>query len=127
MTAARRRYASEGYTTLRKPPSLLFLVHQKKSRQLYFEARESLVPCAGIVDTNQDPREMMYPIPMNDENHVAMERVLEVISDCMKDAYEYKQRSTANGLNMNEFKIERPLGQQRPAPGFHSWNVEGRL
>jgi small subunit ribosomal protein S2 len=89
---ARRQYFVNAFSTLRSVPSLCFFTNMKKTASQVKEAGVMQIPCIGIVDSDCDPTGLTYPIPLNDENHVAVGLVLKTVALCMKDAMDYKKR-----------------------------------
>src|SRR3989344_4996216 len=54
-----------GLVTLKSMPDLMVVVDTHRERGAIIEATRLRIPVVGIVDTNSDPGEVEYPIPMN--------------------------------------------------------------
>lgn len=68
-----------GITTLKDKPDLLIVVDIRKEATAIREANRKNVPIIGLVDTNSDPNEVTFPIPMNDDATKALNLVLDYI------------------------------------------------
>lgn len=102
--AARKQYAVNAYSSLEGPPSMVFFVNMKKSKYQVYEANQMQIPCIGLLDTDQDPSGLDYPIAVNDENHMAVGAVLKTIALCTKDAMDYRTKMRENnGLLFDQF------------------------
>ena len=68
-----------GLKGITKVPDVLFIVDTKKEFGAVREAAAKGVKIVGIVDSNADPDQVDYPIPMNDDASRAIEYVLELV------------------------------------------------
>lgn len=64
-------------------PDLMIIVDTKREHSAVREAKIAGVKIAGIVDTNGDPNDSDYPIPMNDDSPQALEYIMELIADAL--------------------------------------------
>lgn len=71
-----------GMNGMEKVPDLLVVVDTKREAGALKEAQKEEVETIGIVDSNADPTQVDYLIPMNDDASKALEYVL----DLMKEA-----------------------------------------
>ncbi len=72
-----------GISTMEKLPDAVVIVDIHREHSALREAKERKVTVVGIVDTNSDPGEVAYPVPMNDDATSAIEYVLQVFLDAM--------------------------------------------
>jgi len=74
-----------GIKNLQKVPDVLFVVDTKREAGAVHEANAKKVTVIGIVDSNSDPDLVDYPIPMNDDASKALEYVLDLIGQAIKE------------------------------------------
>jgi len=74
-----------GVTTLTNVPDVLFVIDTKHEAGAVYEANAKHVPVVGIVDSNADPDLVTYPIPMNDDASKALEYVLKLVGEAIKE------------------------------------------
>lgn len=74
-----------GIRTLEKVPDILFVIDTKREASAVREANAGHVTVVGIVDSNSDPDLVDYPIPMNDDASKALEYVLGLVKEAIKD------------------------------------------
>jgi small subunit ribosomal protein S2 len=67
-------------------PSALFIIDTKKEAIAVAEANKLKIPSIGIVDTNCDPDEVMYPVPGNDDAIRSIKLFTTIIADAVLDA-----------------------------------------
>lgn len=75
-----------GIVSLKGKPDLLIVVDIRKEMTAIREAKRKGVEIVGIVDTNSDPNDVTYPIPMNDDATKALYLVLEYIKQAILQA-----------------------------------------
>lgn len=73
-----------GVKTLTKLPDILFVIDTKREASAIREASRSKVIIVGVVDSNSDPDDVDYVIPMNDDASKALEYVLELLKETLK-------------------------------------------
>ena len=73
----------EGISTIKKVPDVLFVVDTHKEYSAIQEAVKSKVKIVGIVDSNSDPTDIDYPIPMNDDASKALIYVLDLVKEAI--------------------------------------------
>lgn len=79
--AQKMRQNFEGITPLKKVPDVLFFVDANASETAIREARRAGVPSVGILDTNDDPTLVDYPIFANDHSVKSVEWVMKHIKE----------------------------------------------
>lgn len=73
-----------GITTLKDKPDMLIVIDIRREATAIREAKRKGVITVGIVDTNADPGEVDFPIPMNDDATKALNYVLELIQQVLQ-------------------------------------------
>jgi small subunit ribosomal protein S2 len=71
-----------GILTLKEKPGLIVIIDTHKERGAVFESRREGVETVGVVDSNANPEDVNWAIPMNDDATKALDYVL----DLMKEA-----------------------------------------
>jgi len=74
-----------GIKTLEAIPDAIFIIDTKREAAAVHEANEKKVPVIGIVDSNSDPDLVDYPIPMNDDASKALEYILNLVGQAIKE------------------------------------------
>lgn len=72
-----------GIANLNKIPEVIFIVDTHKEAGAIREAVKAGTTIIGIVDSNADPTDIDYPIPMNDDATKALEYVLDLIKEAL--------------------------------------------
>jgi small subunit ribosomal protein S2 len=72
-----------GIRTMRKVPSLIFVVDTIKEHIAISEGRRLRIPIGAIVDTNCDPDAVDYPIPGNDDAIKSVQLITRAVSDAI--------------------------------------------
>lgn len=70
-----------GIRTMRRLPSLIFVVDTIKEHIAISEGSRLRIPIGAIVDTNCDPDVVDYPIPGNDDAIKSVQLITRVVSD----------------------------------------------
>ncbi|MCX6705843.1 MAG: 30S ribosomal protein S2 [Candidatus Woesebacteria bacterium] len=74
-----------GISKLEKVPDILVVIDTHKEISAIKEANSKGVKIVGIVDSNADPEDINYPIPMNDDASKAIEYVLDLMKEAILD------------------------------------------
>ncbi len=77
-----------GIKTMKKLPSVMFVVDPRKERNAILEAKKLGIPVVAIVDTNCDPDEVDYVIPGNDDAIKAVKLIVETIANAVIEGRE---------------------------------------
>jgi small subunit ribosomal protein S2 len=72
-----------GISSLEKLPDVLFIVDTHKEKGAVREALKAKISIVGIVDSNADPTQIDYPIPMNDDASKALTYVLDLVKEAI--------------------------------------------
>jgi len=75
-----------GIVQMEKLPEAMVLVDINREKAAVYEAKATGVTTVALVDSNADPNEVDYPVPMNDDATGAVEYVLQVLADAMSSA-----------------------------------------
>jgi small subunit ribosomal protein S2 len=74
-----------GIKDMEQLPAAIFIIDTKKETIALREAHRLNIPSVGVVDTNADPDEVMYPIPGNDDAIRAITLFCRVIAEAVID------------------------------------------
>lgn len=72
-----------GLTGIDKRPDVLIVIDTKKESSVVREAKVLKTTLVGVVDTNADPTDIDYVIPMNDDATRAVDYTLELMRDAI--------------------------------------------
>jgi small subunit ribosomal protein S2 len=75
-----QRFGPQAFERTRVVPDLVVVLNPLQNMTAIRECAQEQVPTIGIVDSNVDPRIVMYPIPANDESTRTAELVAGVLS-----------------------------------------------
>ncbi len=74
-----------GLTTLTKIPDLIVIIDTHKEKGAVYEAKKMNVKTIGIVDTNADPDEVTFPVPMNDDSEGSVNFLLDLFEKAIAE------------------------------------------
>ena len=72
-------------------PGAIFIVDVKREEIAVSEARNLGIPIIAMVDTNGNPKEIDYPVPVNDDALSSIELVTSTITDAIKDGLQERK------------------------------------
>ena len=75
-----------GIEEMRKLPNAIFVVDPKVEHNAVKEARKLRIPVFGIVDTNNDPDDVDFVIPGNDDAAKSVKLIVSVMADAVVEA-----------------------------------------
>lgn len=87
-------------------PSAIFVVDVMKEQIAVREARRLGIPVFAIVDTNSDPKEIDFVIPANDDATKAIDLILSVLCDTIKEGLEERKVERADAAAAEEQQTE---------------------
>ena len=87
---------------LRMVPDLVILLNPIQNINAINEVVAENVPTIGIIDSNVDPRIVMYPIPANDENTRTAELIAGVLSIAGREGVALREQDTIEELKRND-------------------------
>jgi small subunit ribosomal protein S2 len=94
-----------GVRTLRKLPSIVFVVDTIKEHIAIEEARRLKIPIGAIVDTNCDPDMIDYPIPGNDDAIKSVQLITTAVTDAITSVSAPVKTDETDRSNGPEIKI----------------------
>lgn len=95
-----------GISGLKDKPDLLIVVDIRKESTAIREANRKNVAIIGLVDTNSDPNEVDFPIPMNDDATKALNLVLEYIKLAILEGKGIKQTPVKKIKEERDLKLK---------------------
>lgn len=98
-------------------PDALFVIDVGFEHIAVEEARRLKIPVIGIVDTNNDPDNIDYIIPGNDDSMRAIEIYVRCVADAILDA---QRGNTVGGLTSDADFVEVPVSEN-----VNAKNVDG--
>jgi len=101
-----------GLTGMEKRPDLLVIIDTKKEGSVIKEAKRLKVAMVGISDSNSDPNDTDYVIPMNDDATNALTYVLDLMRDAIqegqgKETSKASKTGTTSKTGMKEEKTKK--------------------
>ena len=100
-----------GLTGMEKRPDLLVIIDTKKESSVIKEARRLKVMMVGISDSNSDPNDTDYVIPMNDDATNALTYVLDLMRDAILEGQgkevNKEQKTKSKGEEKTEEKPKK--------------------
>ena len=72
-------------------PGAIFIVDVKREEIAVSEARNLGIPIIAMVDTNGNPKEIDYPVPVNDDALSSIELVTSTITDAIKEGLQARK------------------------------------
>jgi small subunit ribosomal protein S2 len=114
-----------GLTGMEKRPDLLVVIDTKKESSVIKEAQRLKVTMVGISDSNSDPNDTDYVIPMNDDATNALNYVLDLMRDAIQEGKGIT--STTGKKTETKLKEERLKKKQRRKLKRQLWQRKPRL
>jgi small subunit ribosomal protein S2 len=96
-----------GLTGMDKRPDLLIIIDTKKEGSVIKEARRLKVTMVGVSDSNSDPNDTDYVIPMNDDATKALEYVLDLMRDSIFEGQGKEAPKKEKKVEKEEVKEEK--------------------
>ena len=86
-----------GIRNMANLPGAIYIVDVKREEIAVSEARNLGIPIIAMVDTNGNPKNVDYPIPVNDDALSSIELVTSTITDAIQEGFqERKMKKEAN-------------------------------
>ncbi len=98
---------------LTRLPSAIFVVDVMKEQIAVREAERLGIPVFGIVDTNSDPSNIDFVIPANDDAAKAIDLILGVLCDAVKEGLEERKVEKADAAAAEDQSEEAPHRRER--------------
>ena len=94
-------------------PSAIFVVDVMKEQIAVREAQRLGIPVFAIVDTNSDPKDVDFVIPANDDAAKAIDLIMGVLCDSIKEGLEERKVEKADAAAAEEQSEESTLRRER--------------
>lgn len=98
---------------LTRLPSAIFVVDVMKEQIAVREAERLGIPVFGIVDTNSDPSNIDFVIPANDDAAKAIDMILGVLCDAVKEGLEERKVEKADAAAADDQSEDTPQRRER--------------
>ena len=95
-----------GIKEMKALPDAIFAIDTIEEKVAILEANKLNIPIIAIVDSNSDPSEINYPIPVNDDSKLAIDLILNsVLKNCKKEKIK-KKKKTIKKSKKSEKKVD---------------------
>ncbi len=101
---------------LTRLPAAIFIVDCKKENIAVAEAKKLNIPIFAMVDTNTNPTHIDFPIPSNDDAAKSIDKVLEVITEAIREGLEERSQIKAKKSEAKDKKAESKEEKKAEAP-----------
>ncbi|MDD4777697.1 MAG: 30S ribosomal protein S2 [Fermentimonas sp.] len=98
---------------LTRLPSAIFVVDVMKEQIAVREAERLGIPVFAIVDTNSDPSKIDFVIPANDDAAKAIDLILGVLCDAIKEGLEERKVEKADAAAAEDQSDDAPQRRER--------------
>lgn len=102
----------EGVLFLSKLPDALVIVDVKKEHAAVREALRTGIPIIGIVDTNADPSDIVYPVPANDDAVGSVSLIVNALGDAFREGREQSEKEQATMAEAEKKEKEKESEQK---------------
>lgn len=82
-----------GLSELKKVPEAIFVVDIKIEKTVIREAERKHIPVVAMIDTNNDPSKVTYPIPANDDATKSIELITRLVSQSIRLGKEERSKA----------------------------------
>lgn len=96
-----------GIRGMKKLPDLFIIVDTKREKAAVREANLAKIELIGFVDTNADPTQVNWPIPVNDDSPQALDLVLDYIKDAILEGKSGKKTEKKAVETKKEKKVSK--------------------
>lgn len=83
-----------GILEMKELPDFMIIIDTHKEQGAVKEAKQLGIPTVGIVDSNGDPDDVDWVIPMNDDAAKSLEYALELMSEAIAEGKKVKPKNT---------------------------------
>jgi len=106
-------YGPEAAQTVQIVPDLVIILNPLANMHVIRECALSHVPTIGIIDSNVDPRIVMYPIPGNDDSVRTAELICGVLSIAAREGVELKRAASEEESETPDLSANQNESQAR--------------
>ena len=85
-----------GIVNLEKKPDMMIIIDTQREKGAVKEAKEQNIATVGIIDSNANPNDVDFPIPMNDDSPDALKYILELIGQALTTKPAASAKATAS-------------------------------
>ena len=85
----------DGLKEVKKVPDILFTIDPQYHKTAVREAQKLSIPIIAILDTDDDPNEVQYPIPANDSAKSAIDFIFSKIDPVLADAIKQQKMNAS--------------------------------
>ncbi|KAH7340349.1 ribosomal protein S2, flavodoxin-like domain-containing protein [Rhizoctonia solani] len=110
LTNAWELFGSDTMMKLNTTPDLVIFLNPLQNLHAIRECAISRIPTIGIIDSDVDPRVVMYPIPANDDSTRTAELIVGMLSMAGKEGIE--QAAAERALAQSQSRRARPEGTE---------------
>ena len=93
-----------GIKDMKYLPDAIFVVDAKHESIAISEAKCLGIPTFGLVDTNTNPFFLDYPIPSNDDSSKSIRKIMETVTDAVKEGLADRDQEMAEKAKQKEEK-----------------------
>tara|TARA_B100001287_G_C22670024_1_gene524814 strand:+ start:1599 stop:2366 length:768 start_codon:yes stop_codon:yes gene_type:complete len=91
---------------MNRMPSAIFIVDISKEHIAVSEASKLSIPTFAMVDTNSNPNNVSFPIPSNDDSSKSIRKILEVVTEAVKEGLSDREQANAEKAQQKKEKEE---------------------
>ena len=91
---------------MNRMPSAIFIVDISKEHIAVSEASKLSIPTFAMVDTNSNPNNVSFPIPSNDDSTKSIRKILEVVTEAIKEGLLDREQANAEKFKQKKEKEE---------------------
>ena len=89
---------------MNRMPSAIFIVDISKEHIAVSEASKLSIPTFAMVDTNSNPNNVSFPIPSNDDSSKSIRKILEVVTDAIKEGLTDREQANVEKAKQKKEK-----------------------
>ena len=96
----------DGIKDMKQIPNMIFVIDAKYELIAIKEAKKLQIPIIGIVDTDNNPEMLDYPIPSNDDSTKPIKIIMETIQNVIISAKNQREKDAIHKTEIKKPKIE---------------------
>jgi small subunit ribosomal protein S2 len=105
----------DGIASITGLPGAMFVVDTSYEEIAVAEAKRVNIPSIGLVDTNSDPTQLVYPIPGNDDATKSIRIIIDAVVEAIQKGLGQRQ-GHGNVPRDNQPEPENAIAPESPAP-----------
>ncbi len=95
---------------MNRMPSAIFIVDINKEHIAVAESAKLGIPTIAMVDTNSNPSLISYPIPSNDDSSKSIRKIMETVTDAVKEGLADRDQAMAEKAKQ---KAEKKAAEEK--------------